>query len=69
MRANELLRELYWEALRAPNTYQNLRRNPYLRDRMKKKIGATRSERLKFYKEGKRELKQFKIKRELELQE
>ena len=43
----ETIKELYWEALRAPNDPVNFRQNPYLRDVFKrKKLGRTREERL-----------------------
>ena len=43
----ETIKELYWEALRAPNDPVNFRQNPYLRDVFKrKKLGRTRQERL-----------------------
>jgi len=43
----ETIKELYWEALRAPGDAANLRRNPYLRDIFKRRAyGRTREERL-----------------------
>ena len=52
----ETLREIYWEALRAPTDRVDLRRDPYLRQRLKKKVlGRTKAERDK----KKRELKKF----------
>jgi hypothetical protein len=46
IRANEVLRELYWEALRAPRTNVIFRRNPYQREKMiKKHFGRTKEER------------------------
>lgn len=43
----ETLKELYWEALRAPADPVNLVRNPYMREYfMKKKFGKTREERI-----------------------
>ena len=43
----ETIKELYWEALRAPCDMVNFRENPYLRDVFKrKKLGRTREERL-----------------------
>lgn len=46
LRANDILREIYWESLRAPMTATNFVRNPYLRERMIKKIfGKTKAER------------------------
>ena len=43
----ETIKELYWEALRAPDDPVNFRRNPYLREQYKKKFyGKTRAERL-----------------------
>lgn len=45
-KAFELIKELYWEALRAPDTPANFQRNPYLRERItKRKLGRTKEER------------------------
>ena len=47
VRANEILRELYWEAKRAPDTNTTALKNPYRREFLKKKLlGRTREERL-----------------------
>jgi Mitochondrial ribosomal subunit protein len=47
VRANEILRELYWEAKRAPDTNTTALTNPYRREFFKKKFeGRTREERL-----------------------
>jgi len=43
----ETIKELYWEALRAPDDPVNFRKNPYLRDAFKRRrLGRTRDERL-----------------------
>lgn len=43
MRANETLRELYWEALRAPAYNALFRRNPYRREKLlKHHLGRTK---------------------------
>jgi hypothetical protein len=48
MRCNETLRELYWEALRAPDNDALFRRNPYRREKLiKLHLGKTKAERLK----------------------
>lgn len=45
-RAYEILKELYWEALRAPEDMVNWRRNPYLKEKSIKRIfGKTAEER------------------------
>lgn len=47
IRANETLRELFWEAKRAPTDNTTVKRNPYRRESlMKKFMGRTREERL-----------------------
>ena len=47
VRANEILRELYWESKRAPDTNTTAIVNPYRREFFKKKfLGRTREERL-----------------------
>lgn len=47
MRAHETLREIYWEAKRAPDTNTIAVRNPYRREYFKRKyLGRTREERL-----------------------
>ena len=46
VRANETLRELYWEALRAPADNVLFRRNPYRREKLiKHHFGRTKKER------------------------
>ena len=46
MRAMEQFRELYWEALRAPDDFVTLNRNPYRRETITKKLlGKTKEER------------------------
>lgn len=46
VRCYELVRELYWESLRAPTSLDNLKRNPYLKERLiKRKFGKTKAER------------------------
>jgi len=46
MKVLEILREIYWESLRAPLTNTTLIRNPYLREKLKKKLlGRTKVER------------------------
>jgi hypothetical protein len=43
----EILREIYWESIRAPITPVNTIRNPYRREYLKKKLwGKTREERI-----------------------
>mmetsp|Transcript_22786 Transcript_22786/g.28213 ORF Transcript_22786/g.28213 Transcript_22786/m.28213 type:complete len:261 (-) Transcript_22786:97-879(-) len=43
----DTIKELYWEALRAPGDAVNFQRDPYLREQFKKrKFGKTREERL-----------------------
>jgi len=52
IRANEILRELYWEAKRAPSINTTALKNPYRREFFKKKfLGRTREERLAALKE------------------
>lgn len=47
MRANETLREIYWEALRAPDNHALFRRNPYRREKLiKRHLGRTKAERI-----------------------
>jgi len=47
VRANETLRELYWEALRAPTYNALFRRNPYRREKLlKHHFGRTKAERV-----------------------
>lgn len=42
----QTIKELYWEAMRAPEDPVNLQRNPYQRENMKKKLwGKTKAER------------------------
>ena len=42
----EILKELYWEALRAPDDMVNFKRNPYLKENTIKRIfGKTSEER------------------------
>lgn len=46
-RCNETLRELYWEALRAPSYNYLWRRSPYRREKLiKKHFGRTKEERV-----------------------
>lgn len=43
----EILREIYWEAKRAPDTNTTMLKNPYRREFLKKKfLGKTREERV-----------------------
>jgi len=43
----EQFRELYWEALRAPDTMVTMDRNPYRREKLiKKMFGRTKEERM-----------------------
>lgn len=47
VRAHEIMREIYWEAKRAPDTNTIALRNPYRREFFKKKyLGRTREERV-----------------------
>lgn len=47
MRAHETLREIYWEAKRAPDTNTIALRNPYRREFFKRKyLGRTREDRV-----------------------
>ena len=47
MRVNEILREIYWEALRAPSINTTILRNPYRREFLKKKfLGRMKAERI-----------------------
>ena len=47
MRVLEILREIYWESLRAPTTNTTMLKNPYRREFLRKKfLGKTKSERL-----------------------
>jgi hypothetical protein len=49
VRANEILRELYWESKRAPDTNTTAQVNPYRREFFKKKfLGRTREDRQAF---------------------
>ena len=65
----ETIKEMYWEALRAPDTPVNFQRNPYLREQFyKRKYGKTREERLakkaelrKIYKARVREVEEAEI--------
>ena len=46
IRVMEILRELYWEAKRAPDTNTTMLKNPYRREFLKKKLlGKTKEER------------------------
>ena len=64
MRANETLREIYWESKRAPDTNTTALVNPYRRDFFKRKfLGRTREERLA----NEEELKQLDQARRLEV--
>lgn len=63
IRANEILRELYWEALRAPTDMVNMRRNPHTREKLMKKIlGKTSEERAASRKRIKAEIESHKLK-------
>ena len=43
----DTIKELYWEALRAPMDAVNFKRNPYLREAFKKRrLGKTKAERV-----------------------
>ena len=54
----ETIKELYWEALRAPATPVNIQRNPYMRQNLiKKRLGKTREERVAKMAENKRNRK------------
>ena len=45
-RANEIFREIYWEALRAPTHNTDWDKNPYKRERdIKRTFGKTKEER------------------------
>lgn len=58
VRANETLRELYWEALRAPDTPVLYRRNPYRREKLiKHYLGRTKAERVASAKQINKEYK------------
>lgn len=51
IRAFEILKQIYWEALRAPGTDVTSQRNPYRREYLlKKKFGKTKEQRDKFLK-------------------
>lgn len=73
MRAHEILRELYWEAKRAPSINTTAIKNPYRREFFKKKFfGRTREERLATIKELEQKDAQHRLdvdKAELGLQE
>ena len=70
LKANELLREIYWESLRAPSTLWNCIRNPYMRDKLKKKkLGATKELRKIAHRENQQAIRQYYKKREVELVE
>ena len=59
---NEILREIYWEAKRAPTDRVDFDRNPYKRERyMKKYFGKTREER-KATKAAMKEFEKMRIK-------
>jgi hypothetical protein len=56
MRLMELVREIYWESMRAPSRNMTMIRNPYRREAiMKKLLGRTSAER----RESRRKLKQL----------
>jgi hypothetical protein len=64
VRANETLREIYWESKRAPDTNTTALLNPYRRDFFKRKfLGRTREERLA----NEEELKQLDQERRLRI--
>ena len=66
VRANEILRELYWESKRAPDTNTTAQVNPYRRDFFKRKfLGRTREERLA----NEQEQKRFEEERRLKIDE
>ena len=46
LKVMEILRQIYWEAKRAPSTNTTLLTNPYRRDILKRKLGRTKAERL-----------------------
>ena len=53
----EILREMYWESLRAPDDLTNFRRNPYIRENtIKREFGKTAAERKVNIKERKQEI-------------
>lgn len=59
MRVMEILREIYWEAKRAPETNTTIERNPYLREKyIKKFLGKTKEERKATYELYKKEYQQ-----------
>lgn len=48
VRVNEILREIYWESLRAPAYNSTMIKNPYRREVLRRKfLGRTKEERLK----------------------
>jgi hypothetical protein len=63
VRALEILREIYWEAKRAPTIDVTSIRNPYRREFLKKKFyGKTKEERLATMKELEVKIEENKIK-------
>lgn len=71
------LRQLYWEALRAPSDNTTIKRNPYRREYLTKKLfGKTKEERVQKKKELKQSLEEHKkaieqsiVEKELELKQ
>jgi len=69
-RACEVLREMYWEALRAPDDLVNFRRNPYLRENTIKRIfGKDADERNANIKDRKKQLKELMSDKDREVAE
>ena len=70
MRCNELLRELYWESLRAPSHRENFRRNPsYKRNRMRQLFGRTKAERDANKRKYLKEIAEYKVQREIDIEQ
>lgn len=66
VRAHEILREIYWESKRAPETNTTAIKNPYRREFFKKKfLGRTREERLA----NEENIKQLDVQRRAQIDE
>lgn len=62
IRVNEILREMYWEAKRAPTLNTTAIRNPYRKEQLKKKfLGKTKEERVAKLAELQKKIEEHKI--------
>ena len=66
----DIIKQMYWEALRAPSTWTTFNRNPYLREKTIKRLyGKTKDERKANMKAAREKIKKHEEERTLELAE